>query len=109
VVKDLGASLGKTSWLVPGTKGDIDGFEEEGFIERVAANRVVFDYKGAWGEPHVAANITPADVRWICELLDRLSPQQWRDAFRAGGYSDAVSARYIKRLQQKISDGLNVG
>ena len=105
VVKDLGASLGKTNWLLPGTRNDVEGFEKEGFIKRVEGNRVTFHYQGAWREPHVAGSAAPADVRWISNLLAKLSPEQWNDAFRAGGYSEAESARYIRRLQQKIAEG----
>jgi hypothetical protein len=47
-------------------------------------------------------------VRWICGLLARLSDRQWQDAFRAGGYEDQVATRYIRRLQQKIADGLKL-
>ena len=109
VVKDLGASLGKTRWLMPGTRNDVDGFEEGGFISRVEGNRVTFDYQGAWREPHVAAGVAPADVRWISNLLGKLSPAQWKDAFRAGGYSETEAARYIRRLQQKVAEGQAIG
>jgi hypothetical protein len=108
VVKDLGASLGKTSWILPGNRDDLEDFEREPFISRVAANRVQFHYQGAWLEPHLAAGVTPDDVRWMSDLLARLRPEQWRDAFRAGGYSDAEAARYIKRLQEKIVEGQNI-
>ncbi|HVH26494.1 MAG TPA: hypothetical protein VM818_07040 [Vicinamibacterales bacterium] len=109
VVKDLGASLGKTGWLLPGTRDDLQGFEEEGFVSGVEGNRVKFDYKGGWREPQVIASVAPADVRWICALLARLSPQQWGDAFRAGGYSASEADRYIKRLRQKVAEGQELG
>jgi hypothetical protein len=110
VVKDLGGSLGKTSWPFFGsTRNDLDGFADEPFIDRVADNRVTFHYKGAWREPHLVASATPADVRWMCDLLARLSPQQWNDAFRAGGYSETEASRYIERLRQKIAEGQNIG
>jgi hypothetical protein len=109
VVKDLGASFGKTNWLFPGTRGDVEGFEREGFIRKVENNRVTFHYQGGWREPHLVAGATPADVRWIADLLARLSTQQWNDAFRAGGYGDAEAARYIKRLREKIADGQAIG
>jgi hypothetical protein len=48
-------------------------------------------------------------VKWICGLLARLTDQQWKDAFRAGGFTDAESARYITRLKQKIDEGLKLG
>ena len=109
VVKDLGASLGKTRWLMPGTRNDVEGFEQEGFISHVEGNRVTFDYQGGWREPHVAGGVAPADVRWISHLLGKLSPAQWKDAFRAGGYSEAEAAPYIRRLQQKVAEGQAIG
>ncbi len=51
-------------------------------------------------------DITPADVRWICGRLQRLREAQWRDAFRAGGYPPGDAERYIRRLKQKIAEGL---
>jgi hypothetical protein len=109
VVKDLGASFGKTNWLLPGTRNDIEDFEQESFIENVEGNRVTFHYQGGWREPHLTSSTAPADIKWIAALLGRLSMRQWSDAFRAGGYSEAEAARYIKRLREKIADGQNVG
>jgi hypothetical protein len=107
VVRDLGASLGRTSWFFPGTRSDVEGFEREPFIKSIHET-VEFHYRGAWREPHLKRNYRPGDVRWMCDLLARLSPKQWQDAFRAGGYEDPVATRYIRRLQQKISDGLKL-
>ena len=53
--------------------------------------------------------ITPADVRWASHLLSGLTAEQWQDAFRAGGYPPAVSERFIRRLLQKVRDGLALG
>jgi hypothetical protein len=75
----------------------------------VEGNRVRFAYQGAWLEPQLLRSITPADVRWTAELLSRLTPKQWNDAFRAAGFSEAEGNRYIRRLQQKIDEGLKVG
>jgi hypothetical protein len=107
VVRDVGASLGRTSWFFPGTRSDIEGFEREPFIKSINET-VEFHYRGAWREPHLKQNVRPGDVRWICGLLARLSDRQWQDAFRAGGYEDQVATRYIRRLQQKIADGLKL-
>jgi hypothetical protein len=109
VVKDLGASLGRTAWPVGGTKADPAGFEEEPFIERVEGNRVHFAYQGAWLEPQLVRSITPEDVRWTAGLLSRLTAKQWSDAFRAAGFGESEANRYIRRLQQKIAEGLRVG
>jgi hypothetical protein len=100
MVKDLGASLGRTAWPVGGSK--------EPFVERVEGNRVRFAYQGSWLEPQLVRSMTPADVRWTAELLSRLTPKQWSDAFRAGGFGDAEANRYIRRLKQKIAEGLAI-
>ena len=50
-----------------------------------------------------------ADVQWICRRLAAISDRQWHDAFRAGGYAQPTAERYIRRLQQKIAEGLAVG
>jgi hypothetical protein len=109
VVKDLGASLGKTSWLLPGTRDDIEAFEREPFIRDVSGNRVTFHFQGAWREPQLLEGIEPADVRWISERLARLSADQWMDAFRAGGYAEAEASRFIRRLREKVEEGLRIG
>lgn len=109
VIKDLGASFGKTGWLFPGTRDDIEGFEKEPFIKSVSGNRVHFHFQGAWREPQLPGGITPQDVSWMCERLARLTPDQWRDGFRAGGYTDAEAGRFIRRIQQKVDEGLQLG
>jgi hypothetical protein len=50
--------------------------------------------------------MTPADLRSAGELLSRLSERQWLDAFRAGGYTADQSARYVRKIQQKIAQAL---
>lgn len=111
VVKDLGASLGKTSTVgLPhqGTKSDVEGFERQDFIKGVEGGRVRFDDAGMLHRD-LYKNISVADVRWICERLNRLKPEQWKDAFRAGGYSDDVADRYIRKIQEKIAYGMSLG
>ncbi len=50
--------------------------------------------------------IHPDDVRWAAEHMQRLTDAQWHDAFRTANYSDADAERYIRRLKEKIDDGL---
>jgi len=45
-------------------------------------------------------------VVWTCGLLNRLSDQQWRDAFRAASYSNDATERYVASLKSKIAEGL---
>jgi hypothetical protein len=114
VVRDLGASLGKTSapaltrWLgtrmAQGSRNDIDHFESQGFIRGVSGDKIDFDYKGIYGD--VVALVTPADVIWTSQLMARLSDAQWNDAFTAGGYPPDLAARFIAKLKSKIAEGL---
>ena len=103
VVRDLGAAFGETGKFYP-RRNWLQGFERQAFITRVTDTSVAFDYDGRHEE--LLTMITPADVRWAAERLQRLTAQQWQDAFRAGNYSDTDAARYIARIKEKIDDGL---
>jgi hypothetical protein len=65
---------------------------------------VKFDYEGRHQE--LISMIHPADVRWAAEHMQRLTDAQWHDAFRAANYADADAERYIRRLKEKIDDGV---
>jgi hypothetical protein len=67
---------------------------------------VEFDYRGI--DAALADSVTTSDLRWACELLSRLSEQQWLDAFRAGGYTTDQRARYVRRIQEKIAQARNL-
>lgn len=109
VVRDLGASLGRTL-IVPtsGTRNDVEDFERQGFVNGVEDGTVEFDDLGRWHR-ELFEEITPEDVRWICERLGRLTPRQWEDAFRAAGYEEAVARRYIRKIQDNVAKGLALG
>jgi len=114
VVRDLGASLGKTSapaltrWLgtrmAQGSRNDIEDFESQRLIRSVAGDQIDFDYKGIY--KGVVASVTAADVVWASQRLSRLSDAQWNDAFRAGGFPPDLATRYIAKLKSKIAEGL---
>jgi hypothetical protein len=106
VARDLGQSFGRTG-VLDAPRGDIKVFEETPFIKGMAGNYVRFDYRGRHGK--LVDRLTPDDVRWICEKLQRLTDKQWNDAFRAGGYNPQIADRYIKRFKQKIAEGMAVG
>ena len=116
VVRDLGASLGKTGyptllkWLglrgfAQGSRNDLQGFEEQGFIMGGTENSTVaFDYHGLHNE--LVDTVSPDQVRWACELLSRLSDRQWADAFRAGGFTAEQGGRYVQKIKAKVAQGL---
>ncbi len=107
VVIDLGASLGRTKIVpVSGTRSDIEDFEQQGFIKGVNDKGFVeFDDLGRFHR-ELFGELTPADVRWTCERLDRLDAKQWQDAFRAAGYKDDEAARFIRKIREKVAAGL---
>ena len=116
VVRDLGASLGRTTYprllkwfrlrgFGQGTRNDLPGFEEQGFIRSIDdRSRITFDYRGIYRD--VINSVTPTDVRWTCQLLSRLSERQWRDVFRAAEYDEQHATRYIRKIKEKIAQGL---
>ena len=117
VIRDLGASLGKTdapaltrvvgARMAQGSRNNVEDFEQQGFIKSVDGNRVEFDYKGIYQA--VVDTVTPADVVWTCRLLSRVSDAQWTAAFMAGGYAPDQAARFIAKLKSKIAEGLALG
>lgn len=118
VVRDLGASLGKTSFkpflnwgpwrmLPMGSRNDIDGFEEQDFVKRVDGARVELHYRGV--HTSLVKSLSVQDVLWMSELMSRLSDAQLADAFRAAGYPPDVAARYIAKIKAKVAEGLTLG
>jgi hypothetical protein len=107
VVQDLGASLGRTRIVpVSGTRNDVEDFEEQGFIKGVSRDGAVhFDDLGRH-DRRLYGVVGVADVRWTCARLERLTPAQWRDAFRAAGYPAPVADRFIRRIQEKVRAGM---
>lgn len=115
VVRDLGASLGRTSIPWPlrllrtnaykqGSRNDIEGFESQSLLKSVNGGKLEFDYNGI--NRGIVDSLTRADVVWAATLLSKLSDTQWNDAFRAGGYDDAIRARFVAKIKAKIAEGL---
>ena len=102
VVRDIGTALGETGRLNP-KRGDPALFEHIKFINSVKNGMVDFNYHGRHQE--LADHITTDDARWMCDLLARLRIEQWRDAFRAGGYDAPTSERFVVRIREEIAEG----
>jgi hypothetical protein len=105
LVRDVGAALGVTGKLYP-RRNWLEGFEKQAFLTEASDQRIRFDYTGRHQE--LLSMIDGADVKWAAERMARLSDQQWRDAFRAGNYNDADTARFVARIKEKIADGLDL-
>jgi hypothetical protein len=103
VARDLGQTFGRTG-VIDAPRGDPETFEQTPFIKGVVDGKVHLEYHGR--HRALFQTITPADVRWICTQLSHLTNQQWQDAFRAGGFAQSIADRFIRRMKQKIDEGL---
>jgi len=108
VVQDLGASLG-TFQVFPygiGSRNEVADFESSSFIRKVNGSKVELTYRGRHQD--VIKKLSVADVIWACELMNELSDKQLDDAFKAAKYDDGVRARFIKKIREKVGEGLEL-
>ena len=114
MVRDVGSSLGHSKQApifkmlgTPGSQGsknDVDDFVEQGFIKKVDGDKVSFDYRGM--NQALVDSVMVPDVIWACELMSRISDEQWQAAFKAGAYPQEHADRYIAKIKEKIGQGL---
>jgi hypothetical protein len=102
VVQDVGGALGKSKFPI-GTRNSIDDFESEDLVEGTRNGRPDFDYASYH---RYYDKVGVEDTVWACRLLARLSDEQLEDAFRAAQYPPEIAARYIRKIRQKIGQGL---
>jgi hypothetical protein len=118
LVSDLGASFGATG-LYKAPKGDPSAYCNSKWINRISPEFVDFNVPSA---PPIAQvfnvyemprrlnlrwlghHIPRKDARWMGDLLAQLSPQQIRDAFRAGGYSPDEVEQLSTVLERRIGE-----
>ena len=114
MVRDVGSSLGHSKQFrlfamlgtrgMQGSKNDVEGFEQQRFIERAAGNNVDFDYRGM--NHALVDTVKVPDVIWACEQLAKIPDGHWQAAFKAGAYPQADADRYIAKIKAKIAQGL---
>lgn len=114
MVRDVGASLGHSKQArffkvlgtmgSQGSKNDIDGFEQQGFIKKVDGDKVSFDYRGL--NQALVDRVTVPDVIWACELLAKIPDGHWQAAFNAGAFPEENANRFIKKIKEKVAQGL---
>lgn len=105
VVQDVGAALGKSLFPL-GSRNKVEDFESQDLITGASGGRPRFGYYSI--HSHLTRDVEAADVVWVCRLLSRLSQRQRADAFRAAGYPDEVAARYLRMLDRKLRQGLEL-
>ena len=114
MVRDVGSSLGHSRQFrlfamlgtpgAQGSKNDLDDFEQQGFIEKVEGSKVRFDYRGL--NQALVDSVTVPDVIWACEQLAKIPDGHWQAAFKAGWYPPEHADRYIRKIKEKIAQGL---
>jgi len=107
VVRDLGTALGEVGRFDP-TPNNPTHFDRKPFIVGVRNGFVDFGYHAVHASL-VRERITPDDVRWASGLLSGLTDRQWHDIFRTAGYGAADAERFIRRVTQKIEEGMRIG
>ena len=118
IVSDLGASFGPTglNWA---SKGKPAAYWHSKWIKSISAEFVdfnvpsgpamnfyfnVYELQQRLGLLWLGHHIPRKDARWMGDLLARLSPQQIRDAFRAGGYPADEAEPPSTVLERRIGE-----
>ncbi len=116
-ISDLGASLGRTGNSFVRSRGVMKDYAETRFVKKVTPEYVdfvmhsrpfflaIFNFPYYFSRTRmesVAKHIPIADARWIGNQLGRLSAEQIRDCFRAGGFSPAEVEGYAGVIMQRI-------
>jgi hypothetical protein len=121
VVSDLGASFGTAGRVRDPAiaKGNLESYRRSRFICGIHPQYVDFcvpareswvlavnpkEYTGRLKLRWIGRHIPRSDVRWIGQLLARLSPGQIQDAFRAAGYSPQQVDAFSQVLLQRIAE-----
>ena len=120
-VTDVGSTFGQPGrgYIDETSKNNLKAYRKTKFISKITPTYVDFAFPRLppllyiFALPYyaheiqvrwVGKHIPRADARWVGSLLAQLSPEQIRDAFRAGGYSPEQVEAYAKVVQHRIEE-----
>ncbi len=118
MVKDVGATFGKTGGLGDRTKGRLDDYVTSKFIDETNGQGVdltlrsrppfllavdFFHYQQLAKREKVGKAIPRAHAKWLGEMLARLSDEQIRDCFRAAGFAPPEVEGYTIAVRKRIA------
>ena len=106
-ISDLGATFGRTGnvpffWRITRSRNNPKDYAQARFVDKVKGNRVAFRYGGK--NRGLFKNITVDDVKWIGNLLSRLSERQIADAFRAANYTPGEVSLLTGTVRRRINE-----
>jgi len=120
-VSDLGATLGKRGrgYHFKTSVGNLEAFQRGKLMANIRPDSVDLDfpkmppfgffldrsfYRNQKQIQSIGKNIPRSDAKWIGNLLDQLSADQIRDAFRAAGYSKEWIEGYTRIILARIRE-----
>jgi hypothetical protein len=101
IVSDLGGSFGKTGGIISRSRNNPSDYVKAGFIKEVKGDRVDVNYGGK--NKKLFDDLTVQDAKWLAALLNRLSDEQIKDAFRAANYSPEEVDLLAGAVQERIA------
>ena len=118
-VTDVGATFGKTGNTAKRSKSVLKDFEGSKFVDKKKGEYVDFvmhsrplfitaldvpNYEKRTHMQDVTKHIPRAHAKWLGQRLSQLTPEQIRDCFRAGGYSQEEIEGYSRVIQKRIAE-----
>jgi len=101
LVADWGGTFGKTGGFMSHTKWDLADYSKQQFIEGSKGSTVNFHYSGKMS---ALRSISHDHARWFLGILGQLSDNQIRDAFRAGGATQAETEGFAAQIRKRINE-----
>ncbi|HEX8353958.1 MAG TPA: hypothetical protein VF611_13715 [Pyrinomonadaceae bacterium] len=108
IVSDLGATFGRVKLNAPGfwrirrNRNDPEDYAKDAFLEDVKGGQVYLFYKGK--RQDLFDDIRVEEVRWIANLLSKLSERQIQDAFRAANYTPEEVRLLAQSVKSRIDE-----
>jgi len=100
-------------------KGNLKAYEGSKWINSISADHVDFNVPSGPSARYfleltvlvqradliwIGRGVPRADVRWMGDLLAKLSPAQIRDSFRAAGYSAEEIEGFSRVVERRIAE-----
>jgi hypothetical protein len=118
-ITDVGATFGKTGNPARRSKSTLKDYEDSKFIDKVKGEYVDFvlhsrpmfiaavnvpNYRERSQMEDITKHIPRAHAKWLGQRLAQLRPEQIRDCFRAGGYTQEEVEGYARIVEKRIAE-----